>query len=500
MISASTEHTKKRGLSSATPESIHGNSATYFSQKKSSVSTDDLPMNDILDTNEGRRQRRFDSLSRILSLHSRNSACTAVTILNTEIIIAANCADGKEPATIAQLLQQRLTVLREVLRKNPSDIFLLEDPAQAEAFFEQDLDKLKRYGGFFQPRHVLAQALYKLNKSISVQHDPSTHDEAFSSEEIFVLLNSDNFTVLVAGEEQRTEENGLQQDWDLGEMTTALSPSYTNSSFTTRSSLMSASDHSSSMDVVEKNSGGAGGFTGLWEKADKPCPKSKLKSKFFSSSGFESESESDDGDANTDSADVATQAKAQHQEDNEEDFFLNSLNESFASKLETSSISSLKSVYDIRYGMNIYQNGSATQIAFPESIYHTPNKPSDVSGFHAEQLIAFYLKDVKKINLHDITAPPIPFGISKLCCAACTILYQFERIKIRGTSFNNILGVPRIITVADTNSPSATGTGSSLATESIFSSPQKASTLPRSPQSFKSPDPITRVPKSSPWS
>lgn len=334
MTSASTEHTKKRGLPPATSD---GNSATYFSQKKPSVSTDGLPMSDILDTEEGRRQRRFDSLSRVLSLNSRNSACAAVTMLNSEIIIAANCADGKEPATIAQLLQQRLTVLREVLRKNRSDILLLEDPAQAEAFFEKDLDKLQRYGGFFQPRHVLAQALYKLNKSISGQHDPSTNDEAFSAEEISVLLNSDNFTVLVAGEEQLTEESGLQQDWDLSDMTTtALSPSYTNSSFTTRSTLKSASDHSSSttsmlspamsalsdlsppashipgasMDSVEKSSRATSGFSGLWKNVDKPCPNSKLKSKFFGSSDSES-----DSDSKTDSADAATQAKAQHQED-----------------------------------------------------------------------------------------------------------------------------------------------------------------------------------------
>lgn len=51
----------------------------------------------------------------------------------------------------------------------------------------------------------------------------------------------------------------------------------------------------------------------------------------------------------------------------------------------------------------------------------------------------------QKINLHATDEPPIPLGISKLCCTACSVLYHYEGLSIRGTSFNNILGVPCIV-------------------------------------------------------
>lgn len=407
-------------------------------------------------TEEGRRQRRFDSLARVLSLGSSNSACAAVTIVEDELIIAANCADDKSPLGIAQLLQKRLTTLRNIILRHAQSP-LAENMKSAVELFKIDVNTLKAEGGLFQTPEVISQALYKLIKSIYSKDDLSTDDFAFTPEEINIIGSSANITILVAGEQEQTVE---EEEIDFADcISSASTPFYnkddstssaagTDHSFTTSSSS-SAHDFSITSPVMMS----PGNFSSSsWLSSEKSSNHKSRKgivdekyrtSKSGKTSGFgtfwHDKNEQASSDVDTEALDASFTFSVQ-------DFLLDSLDESILSQKNASSTYSDESHNTVQYAMNVYQHERIKEcIPFPMHIYSKRTKPQGSSAFHAEQLIAFYLKDSKKINLHDTEASAIPIGISKLCCLACTILYKFPRIKLRGTSFNNIKGVPNII-------------------------------------------------------
>ncbi len=394
-------------------------------------------------TEEGRRQRRFDSLSRLLSLSSQRSACTAVTIFEGELIIALNCADGKLPSDIARFAHQKLVVLRSIL-KNPKRSVdkLPENLLDAQTYFSSDIQELKDSGGLFQGGvETIAQALYKLIKSISGRDDPSLDTDAFSPDEINVLLNSTACKILVPVE----LDSILSSDMEF---------SYETASSPTDSSLTSVMDNSFSTASMKSPVARSSSFK--FDSLDSSCATSR------NSSGVKANSSMTGGSTNSSGfSQFWDEIDDSSNDVSASDFLSSSFNAScaFENKSNGSSSSNIDE-NTMYYAMNIYnivnkEEKLSQQQEFPESIYKKENKPQNVAAFHAEQMIALYLKNVKKIDLNDSSAPPIAFGISKLCCAACRILYQFERIKLRGTSNNYFRGVPNIVSSSDsTEDPS----------------------------------------------
>lgn len=462
------ENKKPSGLPKTTSECISSHSSAYFSQKKSPAArannaSDFSPS----DTEEGRRQRRFDSITRVLGLNSKKSACAAFTILDDEIIIASNCAEGEDPASIAQLLKQKLLVLRTILKEYVDREDFSLNQADATQYFAKDILTLQTHGGFFQPLSVVTQALYKLARSVSSNDNLDIDEHAFTPEEIQVLLFSNNITILVPGEDMNDAYLQSSEDMDLSDITTISSP-LTQKSSSTQSmkhrssqslfssdefcfsngvsplpSKKSLDDLDDSLDNIGKSESGFSEAT--FQVAASKAPK---ETRFFK---HWKTLEENDTDYSSDEANVKAVSNTTYVA-HTDDYLLSSLDESFSQQLDLSFNSSTHD-YIQHFVMNIYQQDQTIPLSFPDSIYHNKNKPSTVAGFHAEQLIAYYLKEVKKINLYDTSAPAIPFGISKLCCIACTILYQFPRIKIRGTSFNNFDGVPNLFTEIDFQTP-----------------------------------------------
>lgn len=462
-----------RGSRETNISNISQNSSAYFSPKSSSsqekMSTPNTPIPN--DTNEGRRQRRFDSLSRILGLNSKKSACAAVTIVDDELIIAANCADGEDPSSIAQLLKQKLIVLRTILKriKNQADFSL--EQSDADNFFAIDINALKVHGGFFQTIPIVVQALYKLCRSVSGTDNLDIDEMAFTHDEINILLESTNITVLVPGEKE-LDSYDETDELDLSDITTMSPPLSSHSSMTSMKSNTTLSSYKSvstfpmfspSRKVSFANSNPElstvmhSSSTLLEDDNheddvfDSFCRMSPIRAG-YASSGQPAKKDSfaqfwdklnEESDSSADETAIAPMSKAEYIQPTH-DYILSSLDESFTTTANDS-FSSNRENYELRYVMNVYKQGNNDIISFPESIYQKTNKPRSVTGFHAEQLIAFYLKNVKGINLHDTSLPPISIGISKLCCRACCILYNYERLKIRGSSFNNINGVPNIL-------------------------------------------------------
>jgi hypothetical protein len=505
-----------------------------------------------VDTAEGRRQRRFDSLSRVLGLSTTHTACTAVTIFNSEIIIASNCADGQDPRAIAQSLRKRLQDLRSILVKHLKDKdknLALGDISEAATYFADDIVTLKKNSGLIQNSSDIPQALYKLIKSMSGTDDLSTQDYAFTDEEIVALLESTHVTILVPAEEEwecSTAELDLSDITMFGSPTGQLSSSssrvtMTNSSsssslptaFPSLNSLASTTstvnlyrhhNDNSNTTVFTSPIRGANlnnGFSDYWAEVDRSESESESEPESESNSSSSSESDSDssvgfwgkggkpvvdaasssDSDTSSNSesdsdSDLSDASTVIAKTDDVEDFCVNSI----VASARKMSISMDRTFEDgeptadgiIRYCMNIYQNDQIVPISFPESIYQGLKKSYNVSGFHAEQLIAFYLQQVLNVDLHDKNAPPIPFGISKLCCDACAILYNFARIKLRGASFNNFEGVPIIVSpLSDADvavaarpvTPPATQNPQSAEDYQTPKPENNASTAPRSPWS-----------------
>ncbi len=103
-------------------------------------------------------QRRFDSLARLLSLSSDVSACTAVTIHDGTIIVAANSKQHQDPTIIATALSKKLAVIQEA-------IAIIRDNSQLICnydFYLTQINALRHINGVFHPDFILIQALFKL--------------------------------------------------------------------------------------------------------------------------------------------------------------------------------------------------------------------------------------------------------------------------------------------------------------------------------------------------
>ena len=87
-------------------------------------------------------QRRLDSLARLLSLKSNYSACVALTIHDSKLVISANVTDGVNPRQNIDFFKQRIKKIREFLNQVYSGdllIFKSEDGIHSDIlrFFEQ---------------------------------------------------------------------------------------------------------------------------------------------------------------------------------------------------------------------------------------------------------------------------------------------------------------------------------------------------------------------------
>lgn len=436
------------------------------------------------DTQEGRRQRRFDSLARLLSLGSTYSACAAVTISEDELIIAANCADHRDSAMIAQLLQQRLVVLCGILESHigKEASLALTHAEQANDYFAADIAKLKTHGGIFQTTQMFAQAIYKLCKSMSDGDDPD--DYAFTDIEKMILLNRKKVTILVPAEKLQAEESGEVDLSDLmfdspgfPQSSSAQSKSNNDSGSTLMLSPISKMSASNFLELsgdsfattpygaqhsAHSNKSPGTSFSRFWQSIEESSDSDSDANQASASSSNSSSGSDSGGDT------VVAAIDAEEYVEPVQDYILNSLNESFSSLHDDANSSSADQVFAIRYVMNVYQNEVITPYEFPESIYQSKNKPHGVSGFHAEQLLAYYLKNIKNIDLRDEHGPVIPLGISKLCCNACTVLYHYPRLSIRGNSFSNFHGVPVLFPEAPPVPPAPSASqnyGSPMATQ-----------------------------------
>ncbi len=78
--------------------------------------------------NESVMQRRIDSLSRILSVHSRVSNCTAVALIKGRLFVATNTPSCR--AEFQQQIETKLGILRKFLKQiTPTDLVLGEQDA-----------------------------------------------------------------------------------------------------------------------------------------------------------------------------------------------------------------------------------------------------------------------------------------------------------------------------------------------------------------------------------
>ena len=103
----------------------------------------------------------------------------------------------------------------------------------------------------------------------------------------------------------------------------------------------------------------------------------------------------------------------------------------------------------------------------------------DIQYFHAEQLIAYYLQEIKKTPLDAITdeSPPINIGLGKLCCSTCSVLTNFKRLHLRG---NSRVSFPNTVNLFSDTYPSAPQTGSPM--------PKKPKTAPDPSPWFSPPE------------
>lgn len=453
----------------------------------------DVAMRAHLKTCEDRRQRRFDSLARLICLDSKSSACAAVTLYDGEVIIAANCAKAADAKEVAQLINKKLAVLRSILKAGRTFV-KLDDRAAALDYYKNDVIKLQKCGGSFFSNEDLAQALYKLDKSI-LSPTSELEEQALEQKEIDALLSSAPATILVPAE--KTEEDSiLEEDWDwqlsdetfcVPVVSTASTPQISSSSWShgygkNLGVSVLVTPESSEKTSIKKEAQTGGALTKLvleQEKLDFSSPVTDrsgstsvasrsssnislaqvssaaskracssltpgsgkdpkdlhaLSGRFWSnlraSSSSESEDEQLDSDAELDS-DVASHLEPVKPLD---DY----LSESFEITCSTQTASSESGLamapHRVTYVMNIYINEVIQPFPFPEFIYTNGCGPQSVSDFHADQLIAYYLKEVKKVDLNDATKAVIPFGIIKYCCNACLILCQFNRVQFRGAS------------------------------------------------------------------
>ena len=157
-----------------------------------------------------RLQRRFDSLARLLSLQPGFSICSAVTIVNGELIIATNSAGNASSALLAELLRKKMIIIRTFINK----VHRKKIDVTSE-FFSRLADscvhKLICTGGTSQNNALLKQALHKLILATSnaVQE---TNTDFFSSLERDTLLGNEFTLLLPTGRIKETDQTDYGMD------------------------------------------------------------------------------------------------------------------------------------------------------------------------------------------------------------------------------------------------------------------------------------------------
>lgn len=141
--------------------------------------------------NEKRKLRRMDSLARLLSLSSQHSVCTAVAIIQDQLIIAANVRDKQNQSAISDALRERLKQLRSVFLSFPEDFkekygstwkTQLSGNELKESLHSHFESITQKYG-IHVSEDEFKQALYKLADALLID------DYTFSLEEKNALLD-----------------------------------------------------------------------------------------------------------------------------------------------------------------------------------------------------------------------------------------------------------------------------------------------------------------------
>ncbi|MDF1646248.1 MAG: hypothetical protein P1U61_04595 [Legionellaceae bacterium] len=148
---------------------------------------------------DDRGVRRYDSLTRVLSFHGRNSVCAAVTVHDNRLIASANSTGELSSDTLAQAIRTKLNILRTFL--DDAEVFIDEDVE-----FQAEVDRVARLlveeHGISGTSAELKQALKKLYRSSQGEPSDLLEEEAFLLD---AIRYSDEFTVLLPSWKKTTE-------------------------------------------------------------------------------------------------------------------------------------------------------------------------------------------------------------------------------------------------------------------------------------------------------
>ncbi len=141
-----------------------------------------------------KRQRRMDSLSRLLSLRSSLSVCSAVTlnlINEPHIVIGANVGKDGSQDEIAGLTADKLALIQRHLREiSASDIASI-DSSKLDWLAENLFRDLFTTGGSSMPPDVLLQAARKIIHAFCID------GETFSADEKIMFLTHSSTVILL---------------------------------------------------------------------------------------------------------------------------------------------------------------------------------------------------------------------------------------------------------------------------------------------------------------
>ncbi|MDF1678628.1 MAG: hypothetical protein P1U32_08055 [Legionellaceae bacterium] len=149
--------------------------------------------------------RRMDSLARLLSLQSKASVCTAVTIHDGQLFIGANVSGETSQAEMIDVFKARLQILRRFINRLSLEAVTLDSPMMASKI-KQCVSDLVTIGGTSKPLPMLEQALFKLVDALRARKMNPGSVNYFSASERHALLASDNFTILMAEGKRHKKE------------------------------------------------------------------------------------------------------------------------------------------------------------------------------------------------------------------------------------------------------------------------------------------------------
>ena len=193
-----------------------------------------------------RRTRRLDSLAKLLNLNSDFSVCSAVSIVNNQLLIACNINKNINPQEVASYIDRSFSLIQETIRELlewdslprilRSDIEIDPTHLFKEGFIEnvelhdlhryfnpeylsivlKFLDNLNMEGGIFIKKTILFQAFTKLYVSIvsNSRQEIQAIDESIddlTNMDINVLMgNETNPLILIPTRKETTGKLGIQ--------------------------------------------------------------------------------------------------------------------------------------------------------------------------------------------------------------------------------------------------------------------------------------------------